>query len=457
MSLSTLLGKIHPPQQKKKPEVVIPLFREPEREVPKEKRIVIKLRSTPDDASSQLYEVVTRAFDHGTPEEWIRHRKMITKVLDGQNITNGPDSFRMTRRLLEGKALADFEASIVTNSYIESVPHLKKALKDVAISIFPTRALQKQKRSMRRRMPKPFGMPVAQYWARLVELNQYLPFFPGGDENSKLADDDLKEVLEFGIPETWRMYMTITRFIPANETPVKIVNFCRELEGIESEHGSLDVIGISKKSTRRSPVSKKPDPPVAQPRRSFKKRSRDKFEGLDKSGPCPIHPNLPHTMGQCEKLKSLIEAERSNYSKRSKTKTVSFKKNSKSQEELNVMIEDYLSSRILPRSVKPIVKRSMKWTKPRVCCEVPKKNNWDPDEPAYSPSAYPPDAPVKAKSKPNSKAQFDSKIVETELQQFNEFTLHEKASPEEQEYQKQVTSSDSDAEATEVDVNNSNK
>ena len=64
----------------------------------------------------------------------------------------------------------------------------------------------------------------------------------------------MKEVLEFGIPDTWRMYMTITRFIPANETPNKIVNFCRELEGIESEHGSLDVIGISKKSTKKSSI-----------------------------------------------------------------------------------------------------------------------------------------------------------------------------------------------------------
>ena len=255
MSLSTLLGKIHPPQQKKKPEVIIPLYREAEKEIPKEKRIVIKLRSTPNDANSQLYEVITRAFDHGTPEEWIRHRKMIKKVLDGQNITSGPDSFRMTRRLLEGKALANFEVSVVTNTYTETVNNLDKALKDVAVAIFPTRALQKQKRSMRRRMPKPFGMPVAHYWARLVELNQYLPFFPGGDANSKLADDDLKEVLEFGIPDTWRMYMTITRFIPANETPDKIVNFCQELEGIESKHGSLDVIGVHKKSTRKSSVS----------------------------------------------------------------------------------------------------------------------------------------------------------------------------------------------------------
>ena len=54
MSLSTLLGKIHPPQQKKKQEIVIPLIMQPEKEVPKDKQIVIKLRLTPGDANSQL-------------------------------------------------------------------------------------------------------------------------------------------------------------------------------------------------------------------------------------------------------------------------------------------------------------------------------------------------------------------------------------------------------------------
>ena len=203
MSLSKLLGKLEKPTPKKKPEVVIPLFRAPEPEIEKSKRIVIKLRSNPTDDKSQLYEVVTRAFDHGTPEEWIRHRKMILRILVGQNITAGPDMFRMTRRLLEGKALADFEASVTTNGYKEDqVGNLKLVLDDVAVPIFPPRALQKQRRAMRRRMPKPLGMPVAHYWARIVELNQFLPLFPGGDASSVIANDDLKEILEFSIPDT---------------------------------------------------------------------------------------------------------------------------------------------------------------------------------------------------------------------------------------------------------------
>ena len=159
MSLSKLLGKLDIPTPKKKSEVVIPLIRVPEPEIEKSKRIVIKLRSTPTDNDSQLYEVVTRVFDHGTPEEWICHRRMIWRILVGQHITTGPNMFRMTRRLLEGKALADFEASVTTNGYAETQGNLNLVLDDVALPIFPPRALQKQRCMMRRKMPKLLHMP----------------------------------------------------------------------------------------------------------------------------------------------------------------------------------------------------------------------------------------------------------------------------------------------------------
>ena len=236
MSLSKLIAKVSVPQQKKKQECIIPLLREPEEEIPKNKRIVMKLRSNPSQADSQVYEIITRAFDHGTPEEWIRHRRTMKRILKGQNITSGPDKFRMIRRLLEGKALADFEASVTTNAYTETATNLDLALNDVAIPIFPKQALQKQRRTMRRQMKKPVGLPVAHYWARLIELNGYLSDFPVGSEQSKISEDDLKEVLEFRIPEVWQMHMKLTRFEPTNETAAEIFSYCRDLEGVEAEH-----------------------------------------------------------------------------------------------------------------------------------------------------------------------------------------------------------------------------
>ena len=98
MSLSKLLGKIEsqvPVRQNH--EIVIPLIREKEEEIPKNEKIVIKLRSDPSEKDSQLYEVVTRAFDHGTPEQWIKHRRICRKILAGQAISKDADKFLMVK------------------------------------------------------------------------------------------------------------------------------------------------------------------------------------------------------------------------------------------------------------------------------------------------------------------------------------------------------------------------
>ena len=199
---------------------------------------------------------------------------------------------------------------------------------------------------MRHKMPKPFGMPVSHYWARLVELNEYLPLFPGAGENSRLDNEDVKEILEIGIPETWRMYMTITRFISANETPASIVNFCRDLEGIEAEHKSLGVIGVFNDKKKKSKLSKKPDSPVYNSRKNVK-RSRETFEG---NGKCPIHPGANHTAAECDVMKKLISQECEKYVKKRKTQGAADKKSKAGEEQLHVMIEDYLQSRICPKS-----------------------------------------------------------------------------------------------------------
>ena len=41
--------------------------------------------------------------------------------------------------------------------------------------------------------------------------------------------------------------MIFSRFIPAERTFQEIVDYCRELEGIEAQHGSLSIIGIPDK------------------------------------------------------------------------------------------------------------------------------------------------------------------------------------------------------------------
>ena len=67
--------------------MVIPFIKEEPEYVAKENRLTFKLRSTPTDSDSILYDVKSYAFDDGTPEQWIDHIKTYDEIVKGQHIT----------------------------------------------------------------------------------------------------------------------------------------------------------------------------------------------------------------------------------------------------------------------------------------------------------------------------------------------------------------------------------
>ena len=78
MSLSKLLSKIEQlKEEKTNYEVVIPLIKPKDRVVSKDKKFTIKLQANQGDADSEKYKVTARPFNHGTPEEWLKHRKFV--------------------------------------------------------------------------------------------------------------------------------------------------------------------------------------------------------------------------------------------------------------------------------------------------------------------------------------------------------------------------------------------
>ena len=85
----------------------------------------IKCRTNPTDANSTTYEIPMSYFRDRTPEEWLLFKKKLKRCIDGQNATTGQAKFELTRRLLAGRALADFNhaASIHGN---ETVPNYKR-------------------------------------------------------------------------------------------------------------------------------------------------------------------------------------------------------------------------------------------------------------------------------------------------------------------------------------------
>ena len=136
-------------------------------------------------------------------------------------------------------------------------------------------------------MRKPAELTTSQFYARLVELNKQLKEFPDANENSCLSDDELKEILEFGLPNKWRTQMIFSRFIPAERTFQEIVDYCRELEGIEAKHGSLSIIGIPDKPKKTKTKRKRSESDNVL--KYFQSSSGSSVRStLDKDMLCPI-------------------------------------------------------------------------------------------------------------------------------------------------------------------------
>ena len=130
--------------------------------------------------------------------------------------------------MLEGDALAAFNtsAALIGN---ETNDHFDTCLEESTLHLFPARALQTQKRFMRRHLRKPAGTSIRKHVARVVEMNKLLTEFPPireGELATPLPDDKIHNLLEFGRPTSWQKAMMVQDFDPVDHTIQEFVKFC---------------------------------------------------------------------------------------------------------------------------------------------------------------------------------------------------------------------------------------
>ena len=215
---------------------VIPIQRPVAKELKKTDYMAVKCRITPNDNDSAVYELNVPYFNTGTAEEFLNWRENLSKVVTGQNITEVADKFATVRRLLKGDALTAFQNITATGS--ETAGSFNAAIKKLTRHVFPLKAEQQQKRYMRRVMRKPSEMDSQQFVSRVGELNRYLQEFPASNNRvsaTKLDDDEIMDILEFSVPNSWQRQMVLQDFDPLDSTPAQFVNFCQRMEMIESD------------------------------------------------------------------------------------------------------------------------------------------------------------------------------------------------------------------------------
>ena len=202
-------GRSYPP-----PPVLLEIPSTEEQKLTKAQHAKVSLLSNPGDQNSdEKFTIEFPCFNHGSPRELLDWFNNLDQVIRGQRITTGPAHCSMARALLRGEGLRVFNAAAAQRGD-ETVEHFKLVSDDLKKHFFPLKALMKQKRHMRRFLRKPRELTSKEHQAALLTLNGCLEKFPGADENSKLPNEELLEILEFGIPAAWSKEMTRQGFDP---------------------------------------------------------------------------------------------------------------------------------------------------------------------------------------------------------------------------------------------------
>jgi hypothetical protein len=100
----------------------------------------------------------------------------------------------------------------------------------VATAVFPHCALEIQKLWMNRGMTKPYDLSTRKMAAAITEINNSLPLFPLGNQDTKFTDQELVGLLEWSLPAHWRKKFELDGYIPTLGTKAKLIAKCKAIE-----------------------------------------------------------------------------------------------------------------------------------------------------------------------------------------------------------------------------------
>ena len=294
------------------------------------KTSTFKLRTTPTEPNSPKYSLTVPIIDDTVSvRQVLKWVVAVGKVTTGLNITTGTNKNPIIQELCSGShlvaynagvsgnrnarwlALQDqaeqaeaprneaagetqlaYEARITTARTGVGRPDINNAditvgLNNLIAEVCPYKALEKQKRFMRRYMRKPPGMTTRTYAANLLRINQdelvMLPPFTGAAQS--LTPDELIDIVTYGIPKSWTRKMDEHDFDPITKGLSELINFCERMEAAEDFEQNAN-------------ASKQASKPSSKKHKSHRNNPQ-------KGKWCHYHEVDTHDTKDCETLKKL--------------------------------------------------------------------------------------------------------------------------------------------------------
>ena len=261
---------------------------------------------------------------------------LVQKALVGQNVTYGSPLYKCIDMVLKGDAKVEFtqQANLVGS---RTVGNFTKVMATMTVHIFPLLAYQDHKRYMYRHLRKPKKMKVRTFTTKLIQLNNYLTYFPLDHIEqmaTALPDDEVKEILYQAMPNSWSKKITEQSYNYVERSIQEILGFFEtKVENLETPAPPPAVRSLTGKNKKKNSKKRKAvsfvdfDEDYSGDK---KPSSRKRF--------CQYHEKCSHSIDECTTLKALIKKVKSNKSKR-------FRKGGEktyTKHEVNLLIEKKL-------------------------------------------------------------------------------------------------------------------
>ena len=280
----------------------LPLIPEklPTKEEDKSAFLSFELKMQVDQAENATkFKKFVRKFEEGTPQQWVDLVKDLREIWRQNGIEEGSDRVATVRSLIKGEsgtafetALQDLRTNIDGQEQDITKENVEVALKAVATTVFPHRALEIQKLWMNRRMFKPAELTTRQTSAAINRLNNALPLFPGGSELSKFTEPQISELSEWSLPPTWQAKFDLDGYIPTLGTKTRLIEACEAIERNETIADNES----NKKGKKKHPEKSKNENSVS---------AQGKGEGKKKKFFCTEHGYNPtHSTSNCWTIKN---------------------------------------------------------------------------------------------------------------------------------------------------------
>ena len=290
----------------------------------KDDYVQFKLHVNMEDTTSTQYELNVAYFKGGTPEVYIRWIRDLRKILVNTKSVTVAQKFLLTRKLLQGDALAKFESAARDNGEADEEAY-KKVIFALSKYVFPAKAVKLQRRAMTYQMRKPPTVTIREYVNRMVELNDYLREFPNVDPDKHLFDDSsLLAIIEYGLPNSWNKEMFRQGFDPIEHTIEEVVEMCERMEQAEPEE------------------AKKPESAKKRPYDEARPKNPPRNRNFHKNNTkyCHFHECTGHSTAECATLNKIKSEDSNKRFKKEPKGDYDSKKPAVKKEELHAMVSD---------------------------------------------------------------------------------------------------------------------